>query len=76
METNQSDIASLKRTHHLMNELMTTMRTDLQQITDPQARAILETSAEVITALIKTIRDYESKHEEAWYGDNTVERVR
>lgn len=68
MDTNQSDIASLKRTHHLMNELMTTLRTELQQLNDPQARAIFETSAEVVTALIKTIRDYESKNEEAWFG--------
>lgn len=77
METNQQqDITYLKRAHHMMNELTTSLRTDIQQLNDPQARAIFETSAEVLTALIKTIRDYESKNEEAWHGSPMEERLR
>lgn len=76
MESYQSDISSLKRAHHMMNELMTSLRTDIQQLNDPQAKAIFETSAEVVSALIKTLRDYESRNEEAWYGPATEDRLR
>ena len=50
----------------MMNDLVSHLRSDIKQIHDPQAKAIFETSAEVILALIRTIRDFESRNEQAW----------
>jgi hypothetical protein len=42
------------------------LREDVLKVKDPAAKALFETSAEVITGLEKAFRDYESKNEAAW----------
>ncbi len=44
-----------------MRELVEQLRVDGPTVTDPQAYAILETSAEVLAGLVKTLDDYEKK---------------
>lgn len=39
---------------------------DIEKIDDPSAKALFETSAEVLTGLIKAFSHYEQKSEKAW----------
>ncbi|OPY26885.1 MAG: hypothetical protein A4E28_02262 [Methanocella sp. PtaU1.Bin125] len=49
-----------------LRELASQMRDDLDKVDDEKARALLETSAEVILGLIQAFEDYEAKNEAAW----------
>lgn len=42
------------------------LREDVTKVDDAAAKALFETSAEVITGLEKAFSDYESKNEPAW----------
>jgi len=42
------------------------LREDVAKVNDPSAKALFETSAEVIIGLEKAFSDYESKNELAW----------
>ena len=42
------------------------LRKDVQRITDPAAKALFETSAEVISGLEKAFCDYETENKPAW----------
>lgn len=47
-------------------DLINELRTDLKNTEDLQAKAMLETSAEVISGLRKTFQDFDLKEEAAW----------
>ena len=49
-----------------MSELIAHLRADVAKVAEPKAQALFETSAEVLTGLIKAFDDYEKKNEEAW----------
>lgn len=42
------------------------LREDIEKLEEPQAKAMFETSAEVLDALVKAFEDYEQKSEKAW----------
>ena len=42
------------------------LREDISKVDDPQAKALFEVSAEVISGLQKAFTDYEQKNESAW----------
>jgi len=42
------------------------MREEIKHAKEPQLKAILETSSEVLNSLAKTFSDYEIKKEKAW----------
>lgn len=42
------------------------LREDVLKVDEPQLRAMFETSAEVLSALVKAFEDYERKNEAAW----------
>ena len=42
------------------------LREDVKKVDEPQLKAMFETSAEVLTALVKTFDDYERRNETAW----------
>jgi len=42
------------------------LRDDVEKVAEPKAQALFETSAEVLTGLIKAFADYEKKCEKAW----------
>jgi hypothetical protein len=44
------------------------------KVTEPKAQALFETSAEVITGLVKAFDDYEKKNEAAWRTEPTTSR--
>jgi hypothetical protein len=49
-------------------ELRDHMRDDVRKIDEAQAKALFETSAEVLNGIYKAFDDYEKKNEPAWQG--------
>jgi len=49
-----------------LQETVTHLREDIQKVDEPQLKAMFETSAEVLTGLMKAFSDYEKKNEAAW----------
>jgi hypothetical protein len=49
-----------------MRQLIDHLREDVGKVTEPKAQAPFETSAEVLTGLVKAFDDYEKKGEAAW----------
>jgi hypothetical protein len=49
-----------------LQETVTHLREDIQKVDEPQLKAMFETSAEVLTGLMKAFSDYEEKNEAAW----------
>ncbi len=49
-----------------MRELIAHLRADVGKVAEPKAQALFETSAEVLTGLVKAFDDYEKKNEKAW----------
>jgi hypothetical protein len=49
-----------------MRQLIDHLREDVGKVAEPKAQALFETSAEVLTGLVKAFDDYEKKHEGAW----------
>jgi hypothetical protein len=47
-------------------ELIDHLREDVRKIDEPRAKALFETSAEVLGGLKKAFHDYDSKNEPAW----------
>ena len=55
--------------HHVterLQELIDHLRSDVDKVGEPQAKALFETSAEVLGGLKKAFQDYEQKNEAAW----------
>jgi hypothetical protein len=49
-----------------LQETVDHLRRDIEVIDDPRARAMFETSAEVLGGLVKAFRDFDAKSESAW----------
>ena len=57
-----------------MRQLIEHLREDIGKVTEPKAQALFETSAEVLTGLVKAFGDYEKKSEEAWRTEPVASR--
>jgi len=57
-----------------MRQLIEHLREDVGKVIEPKAQALFETSAEVLTGLVKAFGDYEKKSEEAWRTEPTASR--
>jgi len=57
-----------------MRQLIDHLREDVGKVTEPKAQALFETSAEVLTGLVKAFDDYENKSEEAWSTEPVASR--
>src|ERR1039458_9665455 len=57
-----------------MRQLIDHLREDVGKVTEPKAQALFETSAEVLTGLVKVFDDYEKKNEAAWRTEPTASR--
>ena len=57
-----------------MPQLIEHLREDVGKVTDPKAQALFETSAQVLTGLVKAFDDYENKSEAAWRTEPTASR--
>jgi hypothetical protein len=49
-----------------LQEDITHLREDVRKVDEPQLKAMFETSAEVLSGLVKAFDDYERKNEAAW----------
>ena len=49
-----------------LQDIITHPREDVRKVEEPQFKAMFETSAEVLTGLVKAFKDYEQKSEAAW----------
>ena len=49
-----------------LQELINHLREDVEKVGEPQAQALFETSAEVLTGLVRAMEHYEQKSEPAW----------
>ncbi len=52
-----------------MRQLIEHLRQDVAKVPEPKAQALFETSAEVLTGLVKAFDDYEQQSEPAWQTD-------
>ena len=57
-----------------MRQLIEHLRQDVRKVTESKAQALFETSAEVLTGLVKAFEDYEKKGEEAWRTEPKASR--
>ena len=57
-----------------MRQLVDHLREDVGKVAEPKAQALFETSAEVLTGLVKAFDDYEKKGEEAWRTEPMASR--
>ena len=57
-----------------LRQLIEHLREDVGKVTEPKAQALFETSAEVLTGLVKVFHDYEKKSEAAWRTEPTASR--
>jgi hypothetical protein len=57
-----------------MRQLIEHLREDVGKVMEPKAQALFETSAEVLTGLVKAFDDYESKNETAWRTEPMTSR--
>jgi hypothetical protein len=57
-----------------MHQLIEQLRNDIGFLTEPKAQALFETSAEVLTGLVKAFNDYEKKCEDAWRAQPLASR--
>jgi hypothetical protein len=55
-----------------MRQLIEHLREDVGKVKEPKAQALFETSAEVLTGLVKAFDDYEQKSEAAWQPKSTT----
>jgi hypothetical protein len=49
-----------------LDKLVVTLRQDIGKVEEPKARALFETTAEVLLGLKKAYQDYSDGNEEAW----------
>jgi hypothetical protein len=49
-----------------LQEIVQHLREDVSEVDEPQLKAMFETSAEVLSGLVKAFQDYERKNEAAW----------
>ena len=59
-----------------MRQLIEHLREDVGKVAEPKAQALFETSAEVLTGLVKAFDDYEKKSEAAWRTEPLASRLK
>ena len=52
----------------MLSDTMNHAREDVGKIDDPRGQALFETTAEVLSGLVKAYEHYENRSEEAWRG--------
>ena len=65
-ELDGDPIFHARKVRQRLEDTLTHMREDVDKVDDPKFKAMFETSAEVLTGLVKAFDDYEKKNESAW----------
>jgi hypothetical protein len=63
------------RMKRMLGDAMQHAREDTTKVNDPRARALLETTAEVLGGLRKAFDDFERKNEPAWQDGSTSSKT-
>jgi hypothetical protein len=53
-------------TTQMLDRLIQQVRSDIEQVQEPKAQALFETTAEVLLGLKKAYQDYQGGSEKAW----------
>jgi len=64
LTNNTSEIMS--DTTQMLDRLIQQVRSDIEQVQEPKAQALFETTAEVLIGLKKAYQDYQDGSEKAW----------
>jgi methylphosphotriester-DNA--protein-cysteine methyltransferase len=65
-EVNMNPRHHTQKMQKALGEIRDHLRKDIEEVDEPQLKAMFETSAEVLNGLIKAFGDYEKKNEAAW----------
>ena len=65
-ETSADPAVHCEHLQQQMGELIEHMRLDINRVDEPQFKALLETSAEVLTGLRTSLQHYSEHREAAW----------
>ena len=74
MTAENSPIHHTQKIKVQMRQLIDHLREDVGKVTEPKVQALFETSAEVLTGLVKALDDYEKKSEAAWRAEPMASR--
>lgn len=69
MATSEADRDPRYHTQNMtqrLQEIIQHLREDVGKVDEPQLKAMFETSAEVLSGLVKAFQDYERRNEPAW----------
>ncbi len=55
-----------RKLKQILDDAATQARADVSKVSDPKAKALFETTAEVLKGLVKAFNDFDEKREEAW----------
>lgn len=66
LEARQEALRHTRKMKSALGEIKDHLREDIAKVDEPRAKAMFETSAEVIDGLCKAFDDYERGHEPAW----------
>ena len=72
--TSNNPIHHTQKIKARMRQLIGHLRKDVGKVAEPKAQALFETSAEVLTGLVKAFCDYKKKSEEAWRTEPVASR--
>ena len=64
LTNNTNDV--LSNTTQMLDRLIQQVRSDIEQVDEPKAQALFETTAEVLLGLKKAYQDYQGGGEKAW----------
>lgn len=56
----------IQKIGHMMQDVIDHLRDDVDKVEDPQAKALFETSAEVLQGLQRAFEHFETQSEKAW----------
>ena len=74
LSSRNNPIHHKQKTKTRMRQLIEHLREDVGRVTERKVRALFETSAEVLTGLVKAFEDYDRKSEAAWRTEPTPSR--
>ena len=66
ISTNTVTLHHTQKLKGQMRDLIDHLRIDGSLVTEPRARSMFETSADVLAVLVKAFEDYENQDERAW----------
>lgn len=66
MQPNQQDLKYARSVRNRMNETITQLRSEIEHVDERQLKAMFETSAEVLGAVVRAFEHYERISESEW----------